>query len=284
MATDIPSVALNDGHLIPALGFGTYPLKGDDGYAAVRAALANGYRLLDSAVNYRNEDIVGRAALDFLRETATPRDHLTVQTKLPGRDHDYDRAVAAGQESLDRLGLDRIDVMLIHWPNPTTNKYRDAWRGLVELQRQGLVRTIGVSNFTEQHLSNIIEDSGVVPAINQIELHPYFAQEAMRAEHERLGIMTQSWSPLGKGNSPFDEAAVADAAAAHAVTPAQVILRWHVQLGSIPLPKSATPSRQAENLDVFDFELSDIEVAAISALTRPNGRLFGGDPNVHEEM
>ncbi|PKQ27030.1 MAG: aldo/keto reductase [Actinobacteria bacterium HGW-Actinobacteria-4] len=284
MTPTIPHLTLNDGHEIPALGFGTYPLKGEDGYAAVRAALDNGYRLLDSAVNYQNEDVVGRAAVDFLRESGTPRDQLTVQTKLPGRDHDYDRAVAAGHESLERLGLDRIDVMLIHWPNPITGKYRDAWRALVELRRQGVVRTIGVSNFTEQHLAHIIEDTGVTPAINQVELHPYFAQEGLRAAHTGLGIITQAWSPLGKRNSPVNEPAVANAAAAHGVTPAQVILRWHAHLGNLPLPKSATPSRQVENLDIFGFELGDAEVAAISALTRVDGRLFGGDPNTHEEM
>ncbi len=280
----IPSITLNDGHAMPAVGFGTWPLRGDDGYAAVRAALAGGYRLIDSAVNYQNEDVVGRAARDFLAESGIPRDELTVQTKLPGRHHDYDLALAAGQESLERLGLDRIDVMLIHWPNPITGKFRDAWRGLVELRNRGVVRTIGVSNFTAEHLAAIIEDSGVTPAVNQIELHPYFSQAEMRAEDARLGIVTQSWSPLAKGNSPYGEPAVADAAAAHGVTPAQVILRWHVQLGAVPLPKSATPSRQAENLDVFGFELSDAEVSAISALTRPDGRLFGADPDSHEEM
>jgi diketogulonate reductase-like aldo/keto reductase len=279
-----PSHTLNDGHAIPAVGFGTYPLRGDDGYVAVRSALDAGYRLLDSAVNYRNEEEIGRAARDFLGESGVPRDELTVQTKLPGRHHDYALAVQAGHDSLALLGLDRIDMLLIHWPNPITNKFRDAWRGLVELQKQGVARSIGVSNFTAEHLAAIIEDSGVTPAVNQIELHPYFAQAEMGAEHARLGILTQSWSPLGKGSSAHAEPAVAGAAAAHGVTPAQVILRWHIQLGALPLPKSATPARQRENLEVFGFELTAAEVAAISALTRPNGRLFGGDPTTHEEM
>jgi diketogulonate reductase-like aldo/keto reductase len=280
----IPSRILNDGHAMPAVGFGTYPLRGDEGYAALRSALDAGYRLLDSAVNYRNEEEVGRAAREFLKESGIPRDELTVQTKLPGRHHDYTLAIQAGHDSLALLGLDRIDMLLIHWPNPITNKFRDAWRALVELQKQGVARSIGVSNFAAEHLAAIIEDSGVTPAVNQIELHPYFAQAEMRAEHARLGIVTQSWSPLGKGNSAATASAVADAAAAHGVSPAQVILRWQIQLGNVSLPKSATPSRQAENLDIFGFELTDTEVAAISALTRRNGRVFGGDPTTHEEM
>jgi len=284
MTPDIPQHTLNDHHAIPAVGFGTFPLREKEGYRAVREALDNGYRLLDSAVNYGNEDVVGRAAVDFLKESGVDRSELTVQTKLPGRDHDYERALAAGQSSLEKLGLDRIDVLLIHWPNPITGKYRDAWRGLVDLQKRDVVRTIGVSNFTAPHLADIIDDTGVTPAINQIELHPYFNQRQMRDVHHKLGILTQSWSPLGKGSAPYDERPVADAAAAHGVTPAQVILRWHIQLGNVPLPKSGTSSRQVENLDVFGFELTEAEVAAISALNRPDGRLFDGDPNTHEEM
>jgi len=279
-----PTRTLNDGHAIPALGFGTYPLKDEDGITAITSALDNGYRLLDSAVNYGNEIEVGRAAREWLKATGTDRAELTVQTKLPGRHHDYEAAINSGMESYDRLQLDTIDVMLIHWPNPVTGKYRDAWRGLVELQKRGIVRTIGVSNFTAEHLGHIIEDTGVTPAINQIELHPYFTQEQMRAFHAEHGIVTQSWSPLGKRQAPYEEPAIADAATAHEVTSAQVILRWQVQLGNVPLPKSATPARQVENLDVFGFELTGDQMAAISALHREDGRLFGGDPDTHEEM
>lgn len=282
--TNIATHTLNDGHSIPAIGFGTYPLKGAEGRDAIRSALDNGYRLLDSATNYENEGVVGRALRDFLAESGVARDDVTVQSKLAGRHHDYDSALQAGYESVSRLGLDRLDVLLIHWPNPVTNKYREAWRALVELQKREVVRSIGVSNFTAEHLATIIDDSGVTPAINQIELHPYFVQESMRTTHQELGIITEAWSPLGKRSAPFDESPVADAAAAHGVTPAQAILRWHVQIGSLPLPKSATSSRQVENLDVFDFELTDSEVAAISGLSKADGRLFGGDPNTHEEM
>ena len=280
----IPTRTLNDGHVIPAIGFGTYPLKGDEGYQAVRSALDAGYRLLDSAVNYGNEREVGRAARDWLEDNGVDRDEVTIQTKLPGRHHDYHLAIASIEESLVKLGLQRIDVMLIHWPNPITNKYRDAWRALVDLRNSGVIRTIGVSNFTAKHLADIVEATGVTPAINQIELHPYFTQEGMRAEHRRHGIVTQSWSPLGKREAPFDEPAVAQAAEAHGVTPAQVILRWQIQLDNVPLPKSATPERQRDNLDVFGFTLSHDEMATISGLHQEDGRLFDGDPNTHEEM
>lgn len=275
---------LNDGTTLPEIGFGTYPLKGEEGYRAVRTALDAGYRLIDSAVNYGNEDIVGRAISDFLAESGTPREEIVLQTKLPGRRHEFEAALASGRESLATLGLDRIDVLLIHWPNPSVGKFVDAWRALVELRSQGVARSIGVSNFTAEHLAAIIDDSGVTPAVNQIELHPYFTQEDMRLEHERLGVVTQAWSPLGKRSAPYEEPAVVSAAKVHGVSPAQVILRWHRQIGSVPLPKSARPERQAENLDIFDFELEEAEVAAISALTKPDGRLFGGDPTTHEEM
>ena len=276
----IPTHRLNDGSTLPAIGFGTYPMKGEDGVTAIRSAIEVGYRLLDTAVNYENEHEVGEA----IRRSGVAREELQVTSKLPGRDHGYDEAIASVHGSLDRLGLEYLDLHLIHWPNPSRDQYVDAWRALVDLREQGLVRSIGVSNFTARHLERIIEATGVTPAVNQIELHPYFPQAEMRGVDERLGIRTEAWSPLGKRQAPFAEPAVADAAQRHGVTPGQVILRWHVQLGSIPIPKSATPERQRQNLDVFGFELSEDEVAAITALGRPDGRLFGGDPDTHEEM
>jgi 2,5-diketo-D-gluconate reductase A len=275
-----PTRPLADGTTLPGIGFGTYPLRGEQGIGSIVSALDVGYRLLDTAVNYDNETEVGEA----IRRSAVPRDELTITSKLPGRHHGYDDAVASVHASLDRLGLDRLDLHLIHWPNPSVGQYVEAWRALVELQRQGLIRSIGVSNFTEEHLHRIIEDSGVTPVVNQIELHPAFPQLQMLAVHQRLGIQTESWSPLGKRRPAYAAAAVSDPAARLGVTPAQVILRWHVQLGSIPIPKSATPQRQRENLDVFGFELSEPEMAAITGLGQRDGRLFGGDPNVHEEM
>jgi diketogulonate reductase-like aldo/keto reductase len=273
-------LTLNDGTTLPRIGFGTYPLRGEDGIEAMVSALSIGYRHLDSAVNYENEAEVGEA----LRRSGVPREEVVVATKIPGRFHAKDLAVQSLRDSAQRLGLEQIDLALIHWPNPSRDLYSQAWQALVEAQQEGLVRSIGVSNFTETHLHRIIDETGVTPAVNQVELHPYFPQEQMRQVHRELGILTQAWSPMGKRNAPFAEPAVAEAAAAHGVTPGQVVLRWHVQLGSMPLPKSATPERQRANLDVFGFELSDEQVATITALGRPDGRLFGGDPDTHEEM
>jgi 2,5-diketo-D-gluconate reductase A len=277
---DIPTYDLNDGTTIPAIGFGTYPLRGEAGTSAIVSALEAGYRLVDTAVNYENEFEVGEA----IRRSGLPRDEVLVASKIPGRHHAYDDAIASVRESLQRLGVEHSDLHLIHWPNPSQGTYVEAWRALVQLQKDGLVRSIGVSNFTEEHLTRIIDDTGVAPAVNQVELHPRFPQEDLRRVHERLGIRTEAWSPMGKRRAPLDEDAVTAAAAAHGVSPGQVILRWHVQLGSLPIPKSADPGRQAQNLDVFGFELTDAEVAAVSALAEPDGRLFGGDPDTHEEM
>jgi diketogulonate reductase-like aldo/keto reductase len=276
----ISTYTLNDDTTLPAVGFGTYPLSGEDGIEAIRSAIDAGYRLLDTAVNYENEEEVGEA----VRRSGVPRDELRLASKIPGRHHGYDDAISSTKESLQRLGVDYLDLHLIHWPNPSVDRYAEAWRALVDLREQGLVRSIGVSNFTEEHLTRIIDETGVTPAVNQLELHPYFNQHAMRQVHDRLGIRTEAWSPMGKSQAPFEEAPVAQAAEEHGVTPGQVIVRWHVQLGSLAIPKSATPERQRQNLDVFGFELTDDEMAAIGSLDRPDGRLFDGDPNTHEEM
>jgi 2,5-diketo-D-gluconate reductase A len=278
--TQIPTYHLNDGTTIPAIGFGTYPLRGEAGTSAIVSALEAGYRLIDTAVNYENEFEVGEA----LRRSGLPREDVLIASKIPGRHHAYDDAIASVRESLQRLGVEQTDLHLIHWPNPSQGKYVEAWRALVQLQKDGLVRSIGVSNFTAEHLARIIDDTGVAPAVNQVELHPRFPQEELRRVHEQLGVRTEAWSPMGKRRAPLDEDAVTAAAEAHGVSPGQVILRWHVQLGSLPIPKSADPGRQAQNLDVFGFELTDAEVAAVSGLAEPDGRLFGGDPDTHEEM
>jgi 2,5-diketo-D-gluconate reductase A len=278
--TTAPTYLLNDGRSLPRVGLGTYGLRGEDGITAMVAALETGYRMLDTAVNYENETEVGEA----LRRSGVPREEVVVTSKIPGRHHGYADAVASTEDSLRRLGLDYLDLHLIHWPNPSRGLYPEAWRALVDLRERGLVRSVGVSNFTEGHLQRIIDDSGVTPAVNQIELHPLFPQAEMRTVHERLGIRTESWSPLGKRQAQYAAAPVSEAAERHGVSPAQVILRWHVELGALPIPKSGDPARQAENLDVFAFSLDQEEVAAITALGETDGRLFGGNPDHHEEM
>ncbi|MGN7191697.1 MULTISPECIES: aldo/keto reductase [unclassified Curtobacterium] len=278
MRVGAPTIELNDGHRFPELGLGTYGLNGDEGAAAVGAAITSGYRLLDTALNYGNEDAVGRA----VRESEVDREDLVVTSKLPGRHHGYDEAHRSVEETLGNLGLDRVDLYLIHWPNPSVDRFVDTWKALVDLRDSGTVRSIGVSNFTPAHLERIIDATGVAPAVNQVELHPYFPQAELRKVHAQYGIVTESWSPLAKQSQLLTEQPVLDAASAHGVTPGQVVLRWHVQLGAVPVPKSGDPDRQRENLDVFGFALTDDEVHAISALER--GRLWDGDPDTHEEM
>ena len=271
---------LNDGNELPSVGLGTYPLKDEAAVQAVAAAIDLGYRHVDTAVNYRNEEAVGRG----VAASGTPRDKVQVATKLPGRDHGYDETLASFERSRTALGVDYIDLYLFHWPNPSVGRYVDTWRAMIELRDRGLVRSIGVSNFTQDFLSRLIDETGVTPAVNQIELHPYFPQQEMRGFHAANGIVTEAWSPLGKGSGVRSEPAIVAAATAHGVTPAQVVSRWHIQLGSVPIPKSGDPTRQKQNLDVFGFVLSAEEMSAITALGRPDGRLFDGDPNTHEEM
>lgn len=271
---------LNDESTLPPIGFGTYPMEGSEAVDAVRSALEVGYRLLDTAVNYGNEAEVGRA----VRTSEVPREEIRVTTKIPGRFHARDLAVRSVEDSLRATGLDYLDLVLIHWPNPSVDLYAEAWAGLIEARERGLARSIGVSNFAEHHLRRIIDESGVVPAVNQVEVHPLFPQEQMLTVNADLGILTQAWSPLGKRRAPFAEEAVTAAAEAHGVTPAQVILRWHLQRGVLPLPKSANPERQRSNLAVLDFELTEEQLSTITGLGRPDGRLFGGDPDTHEEM
>jgi diketogulonate reductase-like aldo/keto reductase len=275
-----PTLTMADGAQLPAVGFGTYPLKGPAATNAVLTALGAGYRLVDTAVNYRNETEVGEA----LARSTVAREQVVVTTKLPGRDHGYEQTLASFEGSRTRLGVATIDLYLIHWPNPSVDRYVDSWRAMVELRDRGLVRSIGVSNFTEAHLTRLGEEVGVLPAVNQVELHPRFPQERLRKFHAAQGILTESWSPLGRAGDVLAEPAVAAPARALGVTPAQVVLRWQVQLGSVPIPKSADLVRQAQNLDIFGFELTEEQVAAITALGRSDGRLFGADPDHHEEQ
>ncbi|MGW1723613.1 aldo/keto reductase [Streptomyces sp. NPDC002306] len=273
----IPTHELNDGRTIPALGLGTWPMDDAQAERAVVDALELGYRLFDTATNYRNETGVGRG----VAAGGIPREEIVVTTKLPGRHHGYEETLASFEESRARLGLDYVDLYLIHWPLPRVGAYVDSWRAMIKLREEGLVRSIGVSNFTAEHIERIEERTGVLPAVNQIELHPLFPQDDLRAFHERKGIRTESWSPLGRGPHLLDDPAIVEVSKALGVTPAQVVLRWHTQLGAIPIPKSASPERQGENLDVFGFALDQAQMATVA--DRPHRRL-GGDPEAHEEF
>lgn len=274
----IPMKTLNDGHQLPALGFGTYKLTGEEGIDSIVSALETGYRLLDTALNYENEREVGEA----IRRSGVPREEIFVTTKLPGRHHGFDEALLSFEESRMNLGLDYVDLYLIHWPLPRIDKYVPTFEAMIKLRDEGVVRSVGVSNFTEAYLTRVIDETGVTPAVNQIELHPRFPQGHLREFHARRDIVTESWSPLARGNDVREEPVVAAIAEEHGVTPTQVVLRWHVQLAAVPIPKSSSPERQRENFDVFGFELSHAEIASISSLE--TGRLWDGDPETNEEF
>lgn len=280
MTTTAPLLPLNDGFDLPAVGLGTYRLAGPEGARAMAGAIDHGYRLLDSAFSYENEGALGRA----VRAAGVPRDALVLTSKVPGRHQEYEATVRTVHEGLFRAGLDRWDLYLVHWPNPGRGLYVECFRALVDLQKEGLVRTVGVSNFLPEHLERVAEATGVMPAVNQIEIHPHFPQTEALEAHARLGVVTEAWSPVGRAGACLDEPAVRDAAEAHGVTPAQVVLRWHTQRGIVPLPRSSDLGRQQENLDLYGFTLSDDELAAITALGRPDGRLRGQDPAVYEEL
>ena len=263
--TTVPTLPLNDGHAIPQVGYGVLMIPDDETAAVVTTAIEAGYRSIDTATIYGNEAGVGAG----IASSGVPREELFVTTKLWNTDQGDARA--AFEASLQRLGLDYVDLYMIHWPMPAQDQYVEAWRVLQQLRDEGLVRSIGVSNFEVHHLERLQRETGVVPAVNQIELHPRLVQDELRAFHGAHGIATEAWSPLARG-ALLDDAALASIAQAHDRSPAQIVLRWHVQLGNVVIPKSATPERIAANLDLFDFALSDEEVAAISALDAPDGR------------
>ncbi|MFE7753598.1 aldo/keto reductase [Streptomyces sp. NPDC057418] len=277
MSQTPPVHTLNDGRTIPAVGLGTWPLDDAAAEQAVVGALGLGYRLVDTALNYRNETGTGRG----IARGGVPREDLFVTTKVPGRHHGYEETLASFEESRRNLGLEYVDLYLIHWPLPRVGKYVDTWKALIRLREDGLVRSVGVSNFTAAQLDRLEQETGVVPAVNQIEMHPLLPQEELRAVHAAKGIRTESWSPLARGRQVLKDPVVVAAARAHGVTPGQVVLRWHTQLGAVPIPKSADPGRQRENLDLFGFELTPQELGRIGS--RPPHR-FGGDPETHEEF
>ena len=267
-----PLIELNDGRQMPSLGFGTYTIAGPDAPALIGKAIDAGYRLLDTATRYENEAEVGEA----VRASSVPREELFVTSKLPGADHGYDAALRSVEGSLKRLGLDRLDLFLIHWPQPPIDRYVETWKAFIRMRDEGTVSSIGVSNFLPEHLDRIVAETGVAPAVNQVELHPYLPQQEQRAADASHGTVTQSWTPLGRGTSLLERHEITETADKHARTPAQVVLRWHLQIGAAPIPKSATPERFRSNLDVFDFELDADDLERIGRLD--NGHRIGGDP------
>ncbi|MFC6163499.1 aldo/keto reductase [Lactiplantibacillus dongliensis] len=271
---------LRDGLTLPKVGFGTYKLNGAHGVNVIDSAIDRGYRLLDTAFNYENEGAVGEA----VRRSSVPRSELLISSKLPGRHHRYDEAIATIQESLYRAGLDYYDLYLIHWPNPKEDHYVEAWQALIDAQKLGLVRSIGVSNFLPEHLDRLQQATGVLPVINQVELHPYFNQQAQREYDTAHGILTQDWSPIGRASEMLQNSTLKAIAARYHKNVGQLILRWEVQLGTLPIPKSSTPSRQAGNIDLFDFEINPTDMATINGLSHADGRLKNQDPAVYQEF
>ena len=263
---------LNDGRLMPQVGLGVWQSPADTTADTVATAIEAGYLAIDTASAYRNEAGVGEG----VRRSGVARDQLFITTKLWNENQGYDAALAAFDKSLERLGLDYVDLYLIHWPAPTQDLYVDSWKALVRLREAGRARSIGVSNFNIPHLERIVGETGVTPAANQIELHPRFQQPELRAYHAERGILTTSWSPLGQGRL-LEDPVIAGIAAKHGKTPAQVIIRWHLDLGLTVIPKSVTPARIVSNLDVFGFSLDPADLAAIQGLDAADGRI-GPDP------
>ncbi len=268
----VPQLPLRGEVEIPQLGFGVFQVPPKETADIATRALLAGYRHIDTAAAYRNEAGVGQA----IHAAGLERGEVFITTKCFNDDHGYEQAKRACRASLDRLESEYVDLYLIHWPVPAHDRYVETWKAFIELQSEGLVRAVGVSNFQPAHLHRLVEETGVTPAVNQIELHPRFGQVGLRREHEDLGIVTEAWSPLAQGQV-LDDPAITQIAEAHGKTPGQVVIRWHLQIGNVVIPKSATPERIAENFDVFDFELTDEEMAEIDALDA--GERIGPDPD-----
>ncbi|MEB6045051.1 aldo/keto reductase [Staphylococcus pseudoxylosus] len=269
-----------DGKIIPRIGFGTYKLNGVSGMHAIVSALNQGYRLLDTAYNYENEGTVGKA----IEQSHVSRDQIIVTSKLPGRYQDYNAALIAIQESIYRLNVEYIDLYLIHWPNPRHGKFVEAWQAMIDARNAGLIKSIGVCNFLPEHIETLEQETGVLPSVNQIELHPYFNQQDMIRYHNEKGIITQAWSPLGRASEVINDKDIEVIAEKYDKTIPQIILRWHIQNGVVPIPKATSIARQIQNKEVFDFTLEHDDIEKINALTQKDGRLKGQDPAVYEEF
>src|SRR5690625_2616503 len=280
MNQTVPIKKLNDGISIPMIGYGTASIKGEVGVTAIESAINNGYRLIDSAYNYENEGAVGEA----IKKTSIPRNELIITSKLPGRYHLFDKAIPTIQESLYRASLDYYDIYLIHWPNPKTNQYVEAWEALIEAKKRGYVRSIGVCNFLPEHIERLEDETGILPSMNQIELHPLFNQESLRKFHEKYDIQTESWSPLSRMKRIKNIDTLQSLAQKYEKTIAQIVLRWHYQLGTIAIPRSSSPKRQLENISIFNFSLEVEDIKTINQLTHPDGRQRNQVPAVYEEF
>ncbi|GAB2976554.1 aldo/keto reductase [Amycolatopsis acidiphila] len=268
----VPEIELNNGVRIPQFGFGVFQIPLEDTAEAVRTALETGYRHIDTAQAYRNEEGVGEG----IRQSGLARADVFVTTKLANDAHGHDNAITALEGSLQRLGTDYVDLYLIHWPLPRKNRYVETWQSFEEILKAGKARAVGVSNFQPAHLDELARTSGTTPAVNQIELHPYLQQSQLREYHRAHGIETEAWSPIAQGEV-LDDPVLRRLAERHGKTPAQVALRWHIQLGNIVFPKSSTPQRIRENIEIFDFELSEEDMNAVAELDR--GRRTGPDPD-----
>ncbi len=268
----VPPIILNNGVEMPQLGFGVWQVPDDEAVKAVGTALEAGYRSIDTAAIYGNEKGTGRAIAD----SGIPRDELFVTTKLWNGHQGYDKTLRAFDSSLQKLGLDYVDLYLIHWPTPARDRYVDTYKAFEKIYAEGRAKSIGVSNFLPEHLHRLLGETSIIPAVNQIELHPHLQQNESRALHAEQGIATEAWSPLGQGKGLLDVPALGVIAQKHGRTPAQVVLRWHVQIGNVVIPKSVTPSRIRENFDIFSFELDTEDMAAIAALNED--RRLGSNP------
>ena len=275
--SNVPGIQLNNGTTIPQLGFGVFQIDRKDTAESVQAAFDAGYRHIDTAQMYGNEAEVGEA----IASSGIPRDELWITTKCNNSNHGEADAQTALDESLGKLGIDHVDLYLIHWPLPGKDLYVPTWKGFEAAYADGRARAIGVSNFTEQHLDRLLGETGTVPAVNQIEVHPHMQQMAMRSYDQRHGIATEAWSPIGQGKGLLDESVLTDVAGHHDKSAAQVVLRWHIQLGNIIFPKSVTPERVRENIDIFDFELTDEEMESIGGLEK--AERIGPDPDEFRE-
>jgi len=270
---DVPTVTLNSGHAMPQLGYGVFKVPQDDTRTAVTAAFEAGYRSIDTAAMYRNEAGVGAA----IAASGLPRDELFITTKLNNDAHAAGNARQAFEASLAELGLDYVDLYLIHWPLPARDRYLDTWQTFIALRDEGLIRSIGVSNFQPAHLERLADETGETPAVNQIELHPYLVQASLREYDTGHKIATEAWSPIARGGALLGDQVITSLADKYGKTPAQIVIRWHLELGNIVIPKSVTLTRIVENFEVFDFELDSEDVEAITGLDR--GERTGPDPD-----